>query len=357
MVRQMISRVLKDGTYGSRLLAFANAEPDDTIEKIKKYRPYLIFLGMTNREVNDDLLLKTIVQLYPEIPVVVLANLNQEGARRAIHALKMGAFEYVTVPENIQGVVFAEKHFKKRLLYLIKALPYINMRAGQRDQLILTRSSSVATQRKFKQRESVDLVVINGSIGGVQSLYSVISSIKDMSVPAIIVQHMPKIFTKELAEDLDSLTSNHVREAEQNSILLPGQIYVAPGGQHTILKNTGSRKIIKTHRGFRELNHRPSIDVLLRSAVKIYQNRMLVVFLSGCGKDGIKGAEQVLAAGGQVIVQSKRSSGLWDLPGNVHSLHKRVKQYHRHQLGEQIILRVNDRDNSKITTIMDMEHQ
>jgi two-component system chemotaxis response regulator CheB len=346
LVRRMLSQILRDEANVSNLITMDNTRNDQTLVEIENLQPDLIFVGMETVHSKELWLIKSILNMYPKIPVVLLTSLTPQGAWAALSGLKLGAVEYITIPDSTQGVVLARKHFRKRLIPLIKALPKINMGAHQRKQVTITQTSTVTTQRKFKQKEAVELVVVSGCMGGVRSLYDLISSISEISVPVIIVQHMPKIYTRQLAADLDVITPLNVREAEENSILLPGQVYVAPGGYHTVLKNNGRRNIIKMHRGAREMKYRPSIDVLLRSAVNMYQDRVLGVFLSGGGKDGILGAEEVLAAGGEILVQSRKSSSLWDLPGAVQSIDDSIHQYDSRQLGEAINSRLKIRKSS-----------
>lgn len=340
LVRQMLSQILRDEVNVTNLITMENLRNDQTLLEIENHKPDLLFLGLESVHAKEFWLLKSILNMYPGIPVVLLTSLTSQGARAAIAGLKIGAIEYITIPDSTEGVVLAEKHLKKRIIPLIHALPKLNLQGNHRNQIILSQSSSVATQRKSKQKVSVEVVVISGCMGGVRSIYDVVSSIRELSVPVIIVQHMPKIYTRELAADLDMITSLNVREAEENSILLPGQVYVAPGGYHTILKNTGRRNIMKTHRGLREMKNRPSIDVLLRSVVNVYQSRILGVFLSGGGKDGVSGAKKLLAAGGEILVQSKTSSKLWDLPGNVMSIDDTIHQYDSDELGDAILSRL-----------------
>lgn len=346
LVRRMLSQILRDEADVSNLITMDNTRNDQTLLEIEKLQPDLIFLGIENVHTKQFWLLKSILNMYPNIPVVLLTSLTTQGAWAALSGLKLGAVDYITIPDRTQGVVLARKHFRKRLIPLINALPKINVGTHHGNQIILTQTSTVTSQRKFKQKETVELVVVSGCMGGVRSLYDLISSMKEISVPVIIVQHMPKIYTRELAADLDEITPLNVREAEENSILLPGQVYVAPGGYHTVVKNNGRRNVINMHRGAREMKYRPSFDVLLRSAVSVYQNRVLGVFLSGGGKDGISGAEKVMAAGGDILVQSRKSSRLWDLPGSIQSINNSIHQYDSHQLGEAIISRLRSRNSS-----------
>lgn len=340
LVRQMLAQILREEVNAPGLIAMENVRNDHTLLEVQKHHPDLLFLGIDSVYSQEFWLMKSILNIYPRIPIVLLTSLTPQGARAAISGLKIGALEYITIPDTGQRVVLAEKHLRKRVTPLVKALPNVNMQSSHGNQIIFSQASAVATQRKSRKKAAAEVVVISGCLGGVRSLYDVIPSLNEITVPVIIVQHMPKFYTRELAAELDVLTSLNVREAKENSILVPGQVYVAPGGYHTVLRSSGRRNIIKTHKGLREMKNRPSIDVLLRSAVNVYQNRVLGVFLSGGGKDGVSGAEKILAAGGDVLVQSRTTSRLWDLPGVVKSIDNSIHQYHIHQLADEILSRL-----------------
>ncbi len=309
-----------------------------------EYEPNIIFLGIDSEKSAEMQVFSEIRREFPQIPVVLMTPLSREGAQIALSGLKQGAVDYITKPDRNIGLMLANKHFYKRVLPIIYRLPSINLDVLKKSDTFSV--SDMEVMKVFSDRpnqvsNSVDIVVIGGCLGGVRSLYQVISGLPEgIPVPVVIVQHMPKYYTRELSEELDKITSLNVREAQNNSSLLPGQVYLAPGGYHTVIKNEGARKSLFIHRGPRENHNRPSIDVLFRSAVQVYRDKVLGVLLSGGGDDGVLGANYITDAGGQIIVESEESSLLWQLSGKVHEENFSSGKYNSDQLGIEIAKRI-----------------
>ena len=139
----------------------------------------------------------------------------------------------------------------------------------------------------------------------------------DFPVPILIVQHMPPVFTKLLAERLAASASIPVGEGMLYQTLAPGQAWIAPGDFHMRVERDGDEIRLLTERTAPENSCRPSADVLFRSVAQVYGGHVLAVVMTGMGQDGLRGCEQVRAAGGQVIVQDEASSVVWGMPGFV----------------------------------------
>jgi two-component system, chemotaxis family, protein-glutamate methylesterase/glutaminase len=345
LMRQILSSMLRkeEGIKLSGSFGFCGI--DKTISQINIQQPDVIMLGIEDSASDEMKLFYQLRKEFPKIFIVLLTPLNKEGASIALQGLKDGAIEYITKPDKRNGLILAGRHFHKRVLPLIKSIPRLN-----RERIIkpvsLSKDRTVVQAFSLGSRrmipENVELIIIGSCLGGVTSLYKLISKLPvNLPVPVVIVQHMPKIYTEELSADLDKVTSLNVREAKDNSVLLPGQIYVAPGGYHSVIKNEGNRKRIFLHRGPREHKFRPSIDVLLRSAIQAYGGRLLSVFLSGGGNDGIQGASMVLEHGGSVILESKESSLLWDIAAKICDLRKEIIKASAESLASEIIKLLN----------------
>jgi two-component system, chemotaxis family, protein-glutamate methylesterase/glutaminase len=322
--------------------------------------PDIIFLGIDNYKSVEMQVFGEIRRNYPRVPVVLMTPLSRAGAQIALTGLKKGAVDFITKPERNIGLVLANKHFYKRVLPIISHLSSLNM-----DVLKTSDSLSVSdmevmrvtSERPNQVSNHIDIVVIGGCMGGVTSLYKLISRLPDkIPVPVVIVQHMPKHYTRELADDLDKITPLNVREAQNNSSLLPGQVYLAPGGYHTVVKNTGSRKSLFIHKGPRENHNRPSIDVLFRSAVQAYRNKVLGVLLSGGGNDGVLGANHISDAGGDIIVESEESSLLGQLSAKVLEENLSSGKYRADQLGVEIVKRLYSRPRKRVMDSKQLEH-
>jgi len=163
----------------------------------------------------------------------------------------------------------------------------------------------------------VQVVTIGCSTGGPNALASLLPKLPaDLPVPILIVQHMPPVFTRLLAERLDGSSAIKVREAEHGMTLDPGVAYVAPGDQHLCVAG-GARPTIALNRGEPRNSCRPAVDALFESAAAIYGAGVLGVVLTGMGQDGLRGGERIREAGGDVIAQDEATSVIWGMPGFV----------------------------------------
>ncbi|MCC9003845.1 MAG: CheB methylesterase domain-containing protein, partial [Candidatus Competibacter sp.] len=179
------------------------------------------------------------------------------------------------------------------------------------------------------------------STGGPPALATLLPQLPaTFPVPILIVQHMPPIFTRLLAERLAAHSTLSVAEGTAGEILRPGQIRVAPGGSHMVLERDGSQIRLLLHQGEPENSCRPAVDVLLRSAVDIYRGNTLAVILTGMGNDGLRGCEAIRKAGGQILVQDEASSVVWGMPGFVAKAGLADGQIPLSQLASEIINRV-----------------
>ena len=161
-------------------------------------------------------------------------------------------------------------------------------------------------------------MAIGASTGGPQALSSVLALLSPtLRVPIVIVQHMPPVFTRMLAERLTATTPIPVVEAVDGQRLEPGHAYLAPGDQHMVLQRLHPHVVIHLNRDPPEQSCRPSVDVLFRSVAATYSGQALAVVLTGMGQDGLVGCQALRAAGAQIVVQDEASSVVWGMPGFV----------------------------------------
>ncbi len=347
LMRQILSSMLRKEP-GVRLAGSVGFREAEKFVAAKKSGspdlPQLLMLGVDDIHSSAMDFFFNVREKYPDLHIVLMTPRTKEGAVVALEGLKHGAVDYVTKPDKRKGLIFASNHFFKRVLPLVKAVPRLNRSRLletklESDDRKVTESLVMGSSRMVPN--GTDIIIMGSCLGGVTSIYKIVSGLPEyLPVPVIIVQHMPKIFTEYFAEDLDKITPLHVREAKNESVLLPGQVYVAPGGYHSVIKNSGGRKQIMLHRGPREHKCRPSIDVLLRSALQSYGSRILTVFLSGGGTDGIQGASLLLANGGTVLLESKESSMLWDMNEKIHALRPDIKTYSADKIASEILDRL-----------------
>jgi two-component system chemotaxis response regulator CheB len=197
----------------------------------------------------------------------------------------------------------------------------------------------------FKGRENkkkIDILAIGSSTGGPEALLNLLKPFpKNLSVPVVIVQHMPASFTKRLAERLDAASNMRVLEAKEGDILEKGTAYLAPGDYHMVLKGSFFDPVLSLNQGPPENSCRPAVDVLFRSVVSFFGANTLAVILTGMGKDGLKGCEEIRKVGGQVMVQDKETSVVWGMPGQVAKSGLANKVLPLKQLTDEILLKIS----------------
>ncbi len=196
----------------------------------------------------------------------------------------------------------------------------------------------------FKGRENkkkIDVLAIGSSTGGPDALQKLLEPFpKNLSVPVVIVQHMPASFTKRLAERLNDISNIRIVEAKEGDTLEKGTAYLAPGDYHMVLKRSASEPLLGLNQDPPENSCRPAVDVLFRSVANLYGANTLAVVLTGMGKDGLKGCEEVRRVGGQVMVQDKSTSVVWGMPGQVAQSGLAHKVLPLKQLTDEILLKI-----------------
>ncbi len=186
-------------------------------------------------------------------------------------------------------------------------------------------------------------MVVGTSTGGPNALADLFSRLPaDFPVPILIVQHMPPMFTRLLAERLSGESPIRVEEAATGTVVEPGRAWIAPGDHHMIVVREGTQHRLVVHQDPPENSCRPAADVLLRSAARAYGADALAVILTGMGQDGLRGAEAIREAGGQVIAQDEATSVIWGMPGFVARANLADKVLPLAQIADEIVRRVRD---------------
>ncbi len=188
-------------------------------------------------------------------------------------------------------------------------------------QRISPRKSSSPTEfspARLERPARIECVAIGVSTGGPNALAVLLPSFPaDFPLPILIVQHMPPVFTSNLAQSLQSISKLRIREAAEGDLLAPGCVLIAPGDFHMVVKPREHGAQVALHHGAPENFCRPAVDVLFRSVAELYGASTLAVVLTGMGQDGLLGVQRIRAAGGQVIVQDEATSVVWGMPGAV----------------------------------------
>ena len=291
------------------------------LDKITQINPDILTLDIEMPEMDGLTTVREIRRLYPRLPVIMFSTLTEHGAAATLDALAAGASDYVTKPANVGGVMEAIQRIREQLIPKIKGLCSPLGATAEVPSRKAPVPTIVPTPVIPNRRASVgplDVLAIGVSTGGPNALAALLPEIpEDFPLPIVIVQHMPPLFTKLLADRLNALCHFSVCEGEAGMQVKPGTAWIAPGGRHMALKREGLRVTLEIHDDPAENSCRPAVDVLFRSVAEVYSNRALCLVLTGMGQDGLRGSEEVCRRGGKVVVQDEETSVVWGMPGFV----------------------------------------
>ncbi len=287
------------------------------LAKLPQLSPDLVTLDVEMPGMSGLETLSEIRTYYPALPVVMLSAHTEQGAAVTLEALALGASDYLPKPSGMSSPDEVRAYLCEHLLPKVKAL--CASRLGYAASPLVATPAPRAVKVGLRPRpERVDVVGIGVSTGGPNALTSVLSQLgRDFPVPIVVVQHMPPVFTRLLAERLSDCTPLRVREAVPGGALEPGVVWLARGDYHLVLERDEAGVRVQLNQGPRENSCRPSVDVLFRSLAEVFGARTLAVVLTGMGRDGLRGCQEVHDAGGQVIVQDEATSVVWGMPGFV----------------------------------------
>jgi len=260
--------------------------------------------------------LETLVEirkLYPKLPVIMFSTLTERGAAATLDALALGASDYATKPSNTGSPAVAIERIRTELIRKIKALCGVAPL-----KLLPLPGFRPAVKVRLRSDARIEIVAIGTSTGGPNALTALLPQLPaDFPVPIVIVQHMPPLFTRLLAERLNTLARLEVQEGKEGQKLHRGQVWIAPGDYHMTVVRKGTEFVLAINHDPQENSCRPAVDVLFRSLAQTYGANVLAVVLTGMGADGTRGSADIREAGGEVIVQDEASSVVWGMPGNV----------------------------------------
>jgi two-component system chemotaxis response regulator CheB len=334
----VVRRLVADALAGDPAIDVVGTAANGQIAqtKVEQLAPDLVTMDIEMPVMDGIEAVRTLRRTGCTLPIIMFSTLTERGASATLDALAAGATDYVTKPANVGSVQESLASVAQQLVPKIKALvPHRgtggagvragSLAAGSAARPTLTSPRSAAGPRTVQLAPApeggprpVRAVIVGSSTGGPEALSRVFSAITTpLPVPVIVVQHMPPVFTRQLAARLDRSSGCTVLESGGEEELRPGQVYVAPGDFHLELRPSaaGARTVLT--QGPPVNFCRPAVDVLFRSAVRVFGGDLLAVVLTGMGVDGRAGSEDVLAAGGQVIVQDEASSVVWGMPGAV----------------------------------------
>lgn len=291
------------------------ADPFVAAERMRQEVPDVITLDVEMPRMDGITFLQKIMSQHP-IPVVMCSSLTGAGSETALKALEYGAVELIEKP-RLGTKQFLEES-RVRICDAVKAASKVRLRPLSprlrvepkltADAVIAVASSSAMTRTTEK------VVVVGASTGGTEALRHFLEAMPADAPGIVIVQHMPEHFTATFAERLDSLCAISVKEARDGDSVLRGRALIAPGNHHLLLKRSGARYYVEIKDGPLVSRHRPSVDVLFRSASRYAGKNAVGVIMTGMGDDGARGMKEMKDAGAFTLAQDEESCVVFGMP-------------------------------------------
>lgn len=313
-VRQTLNKIL-DSDPEIEVVGTA-FDPFNAAEKLENIKPDVITLDIEMPRMDGITFLKKIMSQYP-IPVVICSSLVEKGAETTLKAVEYGAIDIIEKPK-IGTKTFLEES-KVMICDVVKAASKVNvkkisLKRSSFDKKLSADAVIPKTNKNFMIKTTEKIIVVGASTGGTEALRVFLESMPLDAPGIVIVQHMPENFTKAFANRINSLCKITVKEASDNDTIIPGQALIAPGNKHMLLKRSGARYYVQIKTGPLVSRHRPSVDVLFRSAARYAGKNAVGIIMTGMGDDGAKGLLEMKEAGAYTIAQDEKSCVVFGMP-------------------------------------------
>lgn len=293
----------------------------------------VVVLDIEMPELDGLAALPRMLELRPQLKVIMVSAASQKDAEISLKTMAMGAADYVEKPKAGLGGAdaFYEELVRKvrqhagAVAQAVQAAP--SRRAARTARMPQTKAAHVpapatATPKAVRRKETFprpEIIAIGSSTGGPQALAEVLKNLSpSLTQPILITQHMPATFTALLAQHMTRYSGRIASEAQDGERIEAGRIYIAPGGKHLVIEQAAAGGyLVRLDDGPPENSCKPAVDPMLRSLARIFGDRLLTIILTGMGCDGLKGCEAVVHAGGRVLAQDRETSVVWGMPGAV----------------------------------------
>ncbi len=290
----------------------------EAVQKVKELKPDVVTMDI-NMPVMDGLTALAQIMIECPTPTVMISSLTHDGALATFEAIELGAVDFIAKASGTVSLDIEDQ--AEEIMSKIKAaanakLHRLSLR-DSRPKKVINRADRVIPGPRPGGSALEMIVGIGVSTGGPRTLMEIIPRLPaDLPVPVMIVQHMPPLFTASFAEHLNTVSEIKVKEAEQSEQLLPGVVYVAPGGyQMTVSKSVlGKGAVVRLSTQNSAYAFCPSVNVLFDSIAQVYGPRGVGVLLTGMGDDGADGMVKIRQAGGYTIAESEETAVIFGMP-------------------------------------------
>jgi two-component system chemotaxis response regulator CheB len=325
LIRSMLSSLI-NAQPDMECVGTAN-DPYQAREIIRNLDPDVITLDVEMPRMDGLDFLEKLMRLRP-MPVVMVSTLTERGAETTLRALELGAIDFVAKPrigiaQGLQemGAEIADKlriaaraRIERRTVAR-PAPPAATPRvAGAGGTPAGTPPLVKAVPIAYSRSSTEKIVAIGSSTGGTEALREVLTQLPADCPAVLVTQHMPPGFTRSFADRLNSLCRMHVKEAEHGERVLPGHVYVAPGGRHLAIGRSGANYVVELDDGPPVNRHRPSVEVLFKSVARHAGRNAIGIMLTGMGRDGADAMKELRDAGAHNIAQDEATCVVYGMP-------------------------------------------
>ena len=294
------------------------ADPYIAAQRIQVQVPDVIILDVEMPRMDGITFLRKLMAQRP-IPTILCSTLVESGSDTALEGLEAGAVDIILKPQVGTKQFFQDSQV--RIWDAIRAAAVAQPKRGPKRPSISVEKKLTAdvmmpapVASKAMTRTTEKVICIGASTGGTESLREVLTALPLNSPAIIVVQHMPELFTAAFARRLNSLCQVDVKEAEDGDAVLPGRVLIAPGNKHMLLQRSGARYHVAIKDGPLVSRHRPSVDVLFRSAALHSGANAVGIIMTGMGDDGAKGMLEMKRAGAKTVAQNEETCVVFGMP-------------------------------------------
>lgn len=312
------------------------AHPYQARQMIKDLEPDVLTLDIEMPHMNGIDFLKNLMRLRP-MPVVMISTLTAKGSAITLQAMEIGAIDFLEKPADLNTIMDSYRYTVIHKVLAAANAPRQRLQQYRQKQHLIQQPPEKTAASSNVPRNPERIVAVGASTGGLEALKELLEASTFCGNESIVVAlHLPAAFTKSFAKRLDDTLPYNVFEAENGQRIIPGSIYIAPGGQHLTIQ----KRAVGYHCVLLDtppvLHHKPSVDVLFESVAKEAQKNAYGIVLTGMGKDGAQGLLKIQQAGGSTGVQDEISSVVWGMPGAAYQLGAAQKVASLAELGASI---------------------
>lgn len=310
LVRKILTEILSEAPDIE--VVGAAHDPYMARDKIKELNPDVLTLDVEMPRMDGLTFLRNLMRLRP-MPVVMVSSLTARGAEVTLHALELGAVDFVRKPDR--DVAYSLQDYSLELIEKVRMASRVTVRPLAVPPAAAQKTDAVPVRTIQTFRTTDRVIAIGASTGGTEAIKEVLMRLPPDTPGVVIAQHIPPGFSAAFAERMNRQTGLVVKEAADGDRVMSGHAYIAPGDHHLLLIRDGARYTCRLAQSEPVNRHRPSVDVLFRSVGKAAGKNACAALLTGMGADGAQGLKELRDLGVHTIAQDEATSVVWGMPG------------------------------------------